>query len=400
MQPILNQEGHIARSLLIGLIGLLIPAVLMIVVYTDRSFTPERQKHVEQLIQVTPRIGEMLPPERLGGRRLELFRLPGPLGKTSIHALSNINRTLWLGTDSGLIRFEPDGKSKLYRNFSKAAKESIHALTPVGTKIAVSITVTNSGAPTTPTGTFLFDPKTETWQRIGSDSRSLAWDGNRLWALQGRTLSVFIEQPDGSWQQQAIATDHKLCSTGSLTFAEGHLWIVQVGPQQQVDNTELKKNWSREIACGVLSINTDTGTERLYTTEDGLEANSGHAIVADEQATWVAHSGVDGGLSFYAKDRQQWVALPKSTNDYPLTANLIALSDEAVWLGTTVEEWPLIRLDRETLEAGSISDAPAGYSVTAMASHPGAVWVALSKIVEQDEDGNTRLDTVFGRIRK
>lgn len=399
MQLLRNQSGHVARSLLIGMIGIIIPAIVMIVVYKDRKVEHQQPSVSDPQARVAPRISETLPTEKLGGKELELFRLPGPLSQAPIYSIVVDGRTIWLGTGKGLIRFNPNGTSKLYRNFSLAQNEWIRSLTLADGKLAASIMIAPGNTGGTPVGSFQFDPATESWQRIGLNARSLAWDGDKFWTLKGRTLSTLSREPDGSWRQQEVATQNRLCSSGDLVIANNKIWIAQQGVVRHTGGKKSGASWAKEVPCGVLQIDPVTGRETLFEQKDGLASGFGRAIVADDNELWVAHSIKGDGLSQFTFTGKQWASLPTATNGQAVNANSLGLSARAIWLATPDGSRPLVRLDRESYAARSIAEAPPEHYVTAIAGRTGQVWVAMSKkFYDLPESGDYRVETVLGRL--
>ncbi|MCG8592282.1 MAG: hypothetical protein MJE66_23560 [Proteobacteria bacterium] len=315
-------------------------------------------------------VSETLPPaarERRSG--ITLYRLGRGLDQVTIYAATSDAGGVWLGTGRGLVRLTPDGTTTLYRLYSDAPSEWIRELTPLEDGLALTITVAPDNTGGHSVGTFLFDPASERWTRIGEPSRALASNGERLFGVQGRRLVTFDRSGD-TFSTRLLDTTG-ICAEADLAVGDGELWLTH-------QDTHRAGSRAQAVPCGVLRIRPD-GSATAYATEQGLVSGFGRSVVADARGTFVSH-GIQGeGLSAYAPDTDRWQGHRGSRNGVYLGANLLAMAPDAIWLGTPDGRRPLVHLKRDSLEAHVVSGIPAEHYVTGMAAGPSGAWVGLAR---------------------
>ena len=191
------------------------------------------------------------------------WRLGGGLDEVVVYDIVSEVRGagVWLGTGLGLVRLEPSGRASIYRNFSNSPREWARELVFVGDAIALNLTLAPGNTNGEPVGTYLFHRADERFERVGEHTRALAFDGQHLLSVQGRSVVRFLPVRD-AWMVEAVVPEVEICGEVEMTRAGGALWLSQQGVRRVGHGSE-------DIPCGVTRLVPGADATR-WMKEDGL----------------------------------------------------------------------------------------------------------------------------------
>ena len=322
--------------------------------------------------------------------------------------LCEVDGTLWLATDIGLIEYETEsGREVLHQ--SRPVREPFLETKVSNIKFDGDyIWFSNWGA--SPNGGIVrFHRPTETWRRFtrldilqSTQKRSMTlirWtyvDTDAVWFTTDYGILRYDKMTD-TWQHFTTKDGLSTDDVNKIAVSEQSVWVIpMIGLElnhynkatgtwavvEEKDNREIERVKSLGVdgpnvwfasGRGLTRYNEITREWKNFGPRDGLAGRGGEWITVDDDFIWVARSEWDRGsnrpLSRYDKKTKKWTTF--STNDVlaARTIRRIIATKNDVWIlyrpwedvGVTRydrrnKEWTTIRSGRGTLELAADED--------------------------------------------
>ena len=214
--------------------------------------------------------------------RLLLYELGTDLQQAQIHSIAVDDGKLWIGSGRGLIEFVENGASRVHRQFADAPFEWTRHVRLGNGVVAVDSMVANGSTGGHYAGSHLFDKETGEWHELGDNVLDHVWLDGTLWQRPARRMLTRVKQINGAWHAEDVSLSSQLCSEAQLAAVDGELWIAQQGTVRFSGGLRNRGSGSvKDVACGVLRFNPETGTEMHFRQQDGLNVGFGRDIVGD-----------------------------------------------------------------------------------------------------------------------
>jgi hypothetical protein len=325
---------------------------------------------------------------------LLLYEFGSGLREARIYDIVVDGDRLWIGTGKGLVEFADGGEVRLHRQFSGAPFEWTQDLALHDGWLAVDVLVAEGNSGGHYAGSHVLDTRTGEWHELGANVLDQVWLGDALWQRPLARMLVRQEFLDGVWRSKDVSLSSRLCSHAQMAAIDGSIWMAQQGVVHFTGGARVRGgSYTKEVPCGVLRFEPETGSETLFEERHGLNSGFGRDVAGDARQVWVGHSIKHGKLSVYDRQTGKWGSAPPCGS-----ANTVALGEDAAWLATPSGSAPLLRIDRETRRCRPVTGVPQGYYVSAIAIDGDAVWLGLYR---QNWQGSSfTIDSYLARYRE
>lgn len=257
-----------------------------------------------------------------------------PSNYISTIAIDNYNKSIWLGTDSGIVRYSPSVAQEVNKWRVYTKKDGL----PDNEITAIAVDQEYVWVGTRYWGVTRFDKKLNRWRPkpytpldgLGSTRiYDLVVDGKNIWAGTDDGLSLFDRYTD-LWTtfnaKQGLSAKQVTCI-----------------------DSDGKGIWAGTYGGGLNYFDKETYKFKVYRTADGLADDTVFTVKCDGNHVWI---GTFGGVSRFDKtvDSNNWRTLNRNNLkivDNTITA--IALDGNKIWFGSDGEGVSL--LDKLTPQA-------------------------------------------------
>ena len=372
-----DRKLSIGQWFLVIIIASLVPAISLWMGYQFLLEKNERKEEAVDLLVYAPENTSLALPVSRNSGEITLYEFSPELREAYIYDIVVDGEQLWIGTGKGLLAFAEGHYANLYRQFSRAPFEWINNLALENDLLALDTLVATGSTGGHYAGSHIFNTQSKEWHRLGKNILDQTWLNGSLWQRPlDRTLVKYTTDKNGTWIQEEIPIQGRLCSEAYMSAINNEIWIAQQGTVHFHGGAGINYAGSqvKALPCGVLRYNPETGEETLYEESDGLNSGFGRDVAGDEHQVWVSHSIKYDKLSLFDPVTGQW----QSARPYG-SGNRIALSKKAVWLASPSSSDPLIRIDRTTQKRKNIQGIPKDFYVSAIAIDSENVWVGLYK---------------------
>lgn len=300
------------------------------------------------------------------------YHFSGDLANQQVYRLALSEGSVWVGTSSGLVRFEPErDRWTLIPAPPESGARGMPRVVSAGGRLAVQLWEYPQPHHANPKGAWWYEIATGRWARIGDDDflEPLYWDGAQLWLRRGHRLIRL----DPSTGKQRVYDEKdtpilKALRINALQVSGYEAWICGSGVWDDASK--------RLEGGGVLKLHLLTDRWHFYTVADGLGDPFCSDIHVDVDQVWVSHWERGTGLSRFGRAQYRWEAVPRAVNQTIIGGPKLAVDGERVWIG---QQNGIAWFDTQTRNAFLISEdlGLPGYITGGLVVDRDAVWAGM-----------------------